>query len=90
MPFVTLAEMLGKLVVQIADGPVDTFEIAYGGGIARLDTRILTLGVLQGVLADKVDGPVNFVNYSTSPRSEASPPRSPSSRRRSTSSTSSR
>ena len=62
MPFLGLCEQLGKLIVQIADGPVDTFEIAYGGGIARYDTRILTLGVLQGILADKVDGPVNFVN----------------------------
>ena len=62
MPFLGLCEQLGKLIVQIADGPVDTFEIAYGGGIARYDTRILTLGVLQGMLADKVDGPVNFVN----------------------------
>jgi D-3-phosphoglycerate dehydrogenase len=62
MPFLGLCEQLGKLIVQIADGPVDTFEIGYSGGIARYDTRILTLGVLQGVLADKVDGPVNFVN----------------------------
>ena len=62
MPFLGLCEQLGKLLVQIADGPVDTFEIAYGGGIARYDTRILTLGVVQGILADKVDGPVNFVN----------------------------
>jgi D-3-phosphoglycerate dehydrogenase / 2-oxoglutarate reductase len=62
MPFLGLCEQLGKLIVQIADGPVDAFEIGYGGGIARYDTRILTLGVLQGVLADKVDGPVNFVN----------------------------
>ncbi len=62
MPFLGLCEQLGKLIVQIADGPVDSFEIAYGGGIARYDTRILTLGVLQGILADKVDGPVNFVN----------------------------
>ena len=62
MPFLGLCEQLGKLIVQIADGPVDAFEIAYGGGIARYDTRILTLGVLQGILADKVDGPVNFVN----------------------------
>ncbi len=62
MPFLGLCEKLGRLIVQIADGPVDSFEIGYGGGIARYDTRILTLGVLQGVLADKVDGPVNFVN----------------------------
>ena len=65
MPFLGLCEQLGKLIVQIADGPVDSFDIAYGGGIARYDTRILTLGVLQGVLADKVDGPVNFVNVVT-------------------------
>ncbi|HOU28833.1 MAG TPA: phosphoglycerate dehydrogenase [Thermoleophilia bacterium] len=62
MPFLGICEKLGKLIVQIADGPVDAFEIAYGGGIARYDTRILTLGVLEGVLAGKVDGPVNFVN----------------------------
>jgi D-3-phosphoglycerate dehydrogenase len=62
MPFLRVCEQLGRLIVQIADGPVDAFEIGYGGGIARYDTRILTLGVLQGVLADKVDGPVNFVN----------------------------
>ncbi len=62
MPFLGLCKQLGKLIVQLAEGPVDAFEIGYGGGIARYDTRILTLGVLQGVLADKVDGPVNFVN----------------------------
>ena len=62
VPFLGLCEQLGKLAVQLADGPVDAYEVAYGGGIARYDTRILTLGVLQGVLADKVDGPVTFAN----------------------------
>ncbi|MFA4965933.1 MAG: phosphoglycerate dehydrogenase [Thermoleophilia bacterium] len=62
LPFVGLCEQLGTLAVQLAEGPVDTFEVAYGGTIAAYDTRILTLGVLQGVLAGKVDGPVNFVN----------------------------
>jgi D-3-phosphoglycerate dehydrogenase len=62
MPFLPACGQLGKLIVQIADGPIESFEIAYGGGIARYDTRILTMAVLQGVLADKVDGPVNFVN----------------------------
>jgi D-3-phosphoglycerate dehydrogenase len=62
MPFLPVCGQLGKLIVQIADGPIESFEITYGGGIARYDTRILTMAVLQGVLADKVDGPVNFVN----------------------------
>ncbi len=62
MPFLPVCEQLGRLIVQIADGPVESFEITYGGGIARYDTRILTLAVLEGVLSDKVEGPVNFVN----------------------------
>jgi D-3-phosphoglycerate dehydrogenase len=62
MPFLALCTQLGKLVVQLAKGPVDVFEIGYGGAIARYDTRILTLGVLQGLLENRVDGPVNFVN----------------------------
>ena len=62
MPYLGLCELLGKLIVQLADGPVDTFEITYAGVIGRYDTRILTLGVLQGVLAGTVDGEVNFVN----------------------------
>jgi D-3-phosphoglycerate dehydrogenase len=62
MPFLSLCTDLGKLIVQIADGPVDSFDVAYEGAIARYDTRILTFGVMQGLLTDKVDGPVNFVN----------------------------
>ena len=62
MPFVRVGELLGKLTVQLADGPIDTFEVTYEGGLARYDTRILTLAVLQGMLADKVEGEVNFVN----------------------------
>jgi D-3-phosphoglycerate dehydrogenase / 2-oxoglutarate reductase len=65
MPFLGLCADLGKLVVQIADGPVDTFEVGYEGAIARYDTRILTFGVMQGLLTDKVEGPVNFVNVSS-------------------------
>jgi len=62
MPFVRVGELLGKLAVQLADGPVDSVEITYAGGLARYDTRILTLAVLQGMLADKVEGEVNLVN----------------------------
>ena len=42
--------------------PVDAVEISYGGSVAYFDTRLLTLGVLGGVLPDRVDVPVNFVN----------------------------
>ena len=37
-------------------------HVSYGGSFAYFDTRLLTLGVLGGVLSDRVDTPVNFVN----------------------------
>jgi len=62
MPYLGLCDQLGRLLVGLAGGPVDAVEISYGGSFAYFDTRILTLGVLGGVLADQVEGPVNYVN----------------------------
>ena len=68
MPYLHVCELLGKLIVQIADGPVDAFEITYEGVISRYDTRILTLSVLSGLLANVVEGEVNFVNVTADRR----------------------
>jgi D-3-phosphoglycerate dehydrogenase len=62
MPHLKVCELLGNLLVQIAEGPIDAIEVTYEGVIGRYDTRILTRGVLQGMLADKVEDEVNFVN----------------------------
>ena len=62
MPYLEVCKILGKVLVQLADGPVDACEVTYEGVIGRYDTRILTLSVMQGMLADKVEGEVNFVN----------------------------
>ena len=62
MPYLPVCTMLGKMVKQLAAGPVQSLEITYAGVIGRLDTRILTLSVLQGVVADTVEGEVNLVN----------------------------
>jgi len=62
MPYLGLCAQLGRLLVGLAGGPVDALEISYGGSFAFFDTRILTLGVLGGVLADQVEGRVNYVN----------------------------
>jgi len=62
MPYMELCSRLGRLLVQLAGEPVDAVEITYGGSIAYYDTRLLTLGVLGGVLAGRAAGPVNFVN----------------------------
>jgi len=62
MPFVAVAELLGTLITQLSDEPLEEFEIAYEGAIARHDTRVLSMAVLQGALAGKVEEAVNFVN----------------------------
>jgi D-3-phosphoglycerate dehydrogenase len=62
MPYVDLCAQLGSLVVQLADGPVESVAVRYGGSFAYYDTRILSLGVLQGALQQRVDGKVNLVN----------------------------
>ena len=62
MPYLHVCELLGKLLVQIADGPLETVEITYEGVISRYDTRILALSTLSGLLSGVVEGEVNFVN----------------------------
>jgi D-3-phosphoglycerate dehydrogenase len=61
-PFLPLVERLGRLFCALAGGTVDTLEVSYEGQIADYDCRVLTLGVLKGVLAPVVDEPVSFVN----------------------------
>jgi D-3-phosphoglycerate dehydrogenase len=46
-------------------GSVDTIEAEYLGRIAERDTRFMTLAVLMGALAGRVDDEVNLVNAPT-------------------------
>jgi len=62
MPYVDLCTQLGRLVVQLADGPVESLDVWYGGSFAYYDTGILSLGILVGALQRRVDGKVNLVN----------------------------
>lgn len=57
-----LCDLLGRLLVGLADEPVRDVEITYGGSIAYFDTRLLTQAVLGGLVAGRAAGPVNFVN----------------------------
>ena len=62
MPYVDLCAQLGRLVVQLADGPLESVDVRYGGSFAYYDTRVLTLGLLQGALQRGAEGKVNLVN----------------------------
>ena len=54
--------------MQLAGEPVDAVEITYGGSVAYYDTRLLTLGVLGGLLADRAGGRSTSSTPRSSPR----------------------
>jgi D-3-phosphoglycerate dehydrogenase len=60
--YLPLAAKLGSIVAGLADGPIHRLEAEYLGGLADVDTRILTLAALRAVLARAVHEPVSFVN----------------------------
>jgi len=62
-PFLPLCERLGRLGVGLAESSsVDEVAIEFLGRIAERDTRLLTLAVLNGVLAGHTEEDVNYVN----------------------------
>jgi len=60
-PYVPLAARLGRVAAGLADG-IDRIEVEYLGRIAERDTRLLTLSVLNGLLAGRTEEDVNLVN----------------------------
>jgi D-3-phosphoglycerate dehydrogenase len=62
-PFLPLTRHLGTIAMALAEGSsVDAVEIEYLGRVAEKDTRLLTLSVLNGVLAGHTEEDVNLVN----------------------------
>jgi D-3-phosphoglycerate dehydrogenase len=62
-PFLPLARALGRVGIALAESSsVDRIEVEYLGRIAERDIRLLTLSVLNGVLAGHTDEEVNLVN----------------------------
>ncbi len=61
-PYLTLAEKLGRLCIQLVDGNMEQIDITYSGDIAEKETGPLTIAVLKGILDTMLAGSVNFVN----------------------------
>jgi D-3-phosphoglycerate dehydrogenase len=60
-PFVPLCQRLGRIAAALAES-VERVEVEYLGRIAERDTRLLTLSVLNGLLAGRTEEDVNLVN----------------------------
>ncbi len=61
-PYLPLSETLGRLLVSIADGPLNKITVTTAGEIAEHDTKLITLSVLKGIFEHHVEEPVNIVN----------------------------
>lgn len=59
--YMPMAEALGSLVRQLADGAITQIEIIAKGSVTQHDTSPLTLAVLKGILSPVREG-VNYVN----------------------------
>jgi D-3-phosphoglycerate dehydrogenase / 2-oxoglutarate reductase len=61
-PYLPLAREMGQLIGVLAGGAVSPLRIDFEGEIAALDTRMLSIAVVAGVLAGHTDETVNLVN----------------------------
>jgi D-3-phosphoglycerate dehydrogenase len=65
-PFLPMAERLGRLAMELAEGSsVERIEAAFLGRIAEFDTRLLGLAVIVGALQGRTEEQVNLVNAPT-------------------------
>jgi len=61
-PFSRVANILGKLVSQLAEGQTNEFKVIYEGEISNYDTNALKASALGGLLESISEERVNLVN----------------------------
>lgn len=61
-PYLDLGHRLGALVAQLHEGGTERIEIRFAGEVAERDTAPIVARLVQGVLAQAVEEPVNVVN----------------------------
>src|SRR4029077_1220531 len=61
-PYVPLAARLGRIAMELSDGPADEIVLTVYGGLANYDARMLTVAALNGAFQGRAEGPVNYVN----------------------------
>lgn len=61
-PYLNLAEKLGAMQAQLAEGVIKRVKISYVGDIINYDTSSLSLAVIKGMLTPVLQETVNYVN----------------------------
>lgn len=62
VPFITVAERLGAFAVQLTDAPVVKVKVTIYGDLASVDTKMLTVSALMGVLSNLSGEQPNIIN----------------------------
>lgn len=61
-PYLVLAEKMGMLAAQLSEGRIEDIEVQYNGEISGVDTKMLTIAAVKGVLSPALQESVNYVN----------------------------
>ena len=62
-PYAMLAQEMGRLLIQLTEGRLESIEVTYGGEAAALpNTKFVTRVILKGMLDPILQAPVNIVN----------------------------
>ncbi len=61
-PYLTLAERMGCLQAQLAEGAIQAVTVKYSGDFLGLDMAPVTMAALKGLLTPILQDEVNFVN----------------------------
>lgn len=61
-PYFQLVEKMGTLAVFLADGRIEAVEVEYKGEIGEVDSKMLTIATLKGVLTPILQKAVNYIN----------------------------
>lgn len=61
-PYLTLAEKIGKFQAQITPGRMEEVNISYSGQVVEMDTTLITMSLLKGLLDPIIEEKVNLIN----------------------------
>lgn len=61
-PYLVLAEKIGKFQAQITPGRIEEVSIGYCGSIAEIDTTLIPMYLMKGLLDPIMEEGVNYVN----------------------------
>lgn len=64
-PYFNLVEKMGTLATNLAEGRIQSVEVEYKGAIGEVDSKMLTIATLKGILNPILQEAINYINAPT-------------------------